>query len=91
MSLCHPSPKTPALRDELAFHLERAYEHAGRPSASEPLCRCQIVLEALPITTTEYSLLRNRLRNAERYSMQREKGAARFEIRQCLCSLGVSM
>ena len=90
MSLCRPSAKAPALRDELAFHLERAYEHAGHPPASEALRRCQFVLDALAISTSEYSLLRNRLRNAQRYSMQREGGAARFEIRLCLRSLAAS-
>jgi hypothetical protein len=35
----------------------------------------------------EYAVFRNRLRNAQRYSMQAEWGAARFEMRLLLRSL----
>ena len=75
MSVRNTFPTMPTLREELALYLKRAYEHAGRPSALDALSRCHFVLDALAVTTTEYAFLRNRLCNAERYSMQAERGS----------------
>jgi hypothetical protein len=90
MSVCNTPPTLPALREELALYLQRAYEHAGRPTALDALGQCLFVLDALAVTTTEYALLRNRLCNARRYSMQAERGAARFELRLLLRSLAAT-
>jgi hypothetical protein len=87
MSVCNALPSIPALRDELALYLIRAYEQAGRPSALDALNRCHFVLDTLAVTTMEYALFRNRLHNAQRYSIQAERGAARFELRLLLHSL----
>jgi len=78
------------LRQELSLHLSRAYEDAGRPTAADALHRCNVVLDALAMSTEEYALLRNRLRNAQRYSLQAERGAARFELRLVLRTLAAS-
>jgi len=86
MSVRSPSPTVLTLRAELAQCLARAYEDAGSPSAMEALNQCLLVLDALALTTTEYALYRNRLRNAQRYSLVDERGAARFELRLLLRS-----
>jgi hypothetical protein len=39
------------------------------------------ILEALPLTSTEFSLAVNRLANAQRYVQYGEHGAARYELR----------
>jgi hypothetical protein len=83
MSICH-APTLPALREEFLLYLKRAYELAGQPAAEEALRHCHVVLNSLAMATEEYSLLRNRLRNAQRYSLQAEQGAARFELRLLL-------
>lgn len=75
------------LRHDLAESLGRAYEQAGSPAGAEAMSRCLPTLEALATTAKEYLLLRNRLRNAHRYSLLSERGAARFEIRQMLTEL----
>jgi len=87
MSTCTSSPTLPAVREELSFYLQRACEKAGCPMASDALDRCFFLLDALALTTLEYAVFRNRLHNAQRYSMQAEWGAARFELRLILRSL----
>ena len=37
------------------------------------------LLESLPLATDEYSTATNRLRNAHRYLVSHERGAARYE------------
>jgi hypothetical protein len=87
MSICSTSPTLPAIREELSHCLQRACELAGCPAAIDALDRCLFLLDALALTTMEYAVFRNRLRNAQRYSMQAEWGAARFEMRLLLRSL----
>ena len=45
------------------------------------------IFESLPLSTAEYSLAMNRLRNAQRYLTSDELGAARCELRLLLCGL----
>jgi hypothetical protein len=90
MSVCNTSPTLPSLRAELALYLQRAYESAGCPAALDALGRCLFLIDALAVTTTEYALLRNRLHNAQRYSLQSEWGAARFELRLLLQALAAT-
>lgn len=86
MSVCHPSPTVSDLREELTRCLHRAHEHAGCPAALVALNRCLFVLDAMAISTADYALWRNRLRNARRYSEVQERGAAQFELRLLLHS-----
>jgi hypothetical protein len=44
-------------------------------------------LEALPLTTEEAALMRNRLANARNYLEAGERGAANYELRLLACSL----
>jgi hypothetical protein len=45
------------------------------------------LLESLPLSTGEYGVAKNRLRNAQRYLTSQERGAARFELRMLAGSL----
>jgi hypothetical protein len=45
------------------------------------------LLESLPLSTGEYGIGQNRLRNAERYLKSQEHGAARFELQMLAGSL----
>ena len=45
------------------------------------------LLESLPLSTGEYGIAQNRLRNAERYLRSQEHGAARFELQLLAGSL----
>jgi hypothetical protein len=45
------------------------------------------LLESLPLSTGEYGMAQNRLRNAERYLRSQEHGAARFELQMLAGSL----
>ena len=48
----------------------------------------QRLLEALPLSTEEFGLATNRLRNASRYLRSQERGAARYELKMLARSLG---
>ncbi len=58
---------------------------AGNPH--EVLIDIESFLGSLPLATDEYGLAQNRIRNARRYYLAREVGAARYELRLLLCSL----
>jgi|GEM_PF-4881558 len=88
MSVCTPIPKFPSLHAELVICLQRAYENMGLPTALDSLSRALFVIKTLALSTSEFALLHNRLCNARRYSMQEEWGAARFELRLLLHSMG---
>jgi hypothetical protein len=45
------------------------------------------IIESLSLSTAEFSLAMNRLRNARRYLSSDELGAARCELRLLLCGL----
>jgi len=47
----------------------------------------QRVMEALPLSTDEFGLATNRLRNASRYLRSHERGAARYELKMLARSL----
>jgi hypothetical protein len=44
-------------------------------------------LDSLPLATDEYGLASNRLRNAQRYLLSKERGAARYELQLLVASL----
>ena len=45
------------------------------------------MLNALPLSTSEFGLAVNRLKNAHRYLVSDERGAARYELRMLLGTL----
>ncbi|MBC8874784.1 MAG: hypothetical protein H8E44_35640 [Planctomycetes bacterium] len=55
--------------------------------AVEGLLDALTMLNALPLTTDEFGRAVNRLKNAHRYLVSNERGAARFELRLLLGSL----
>ncbi|HUG69921.1 MAG TPA: hypothetical protein VMM76_19370 [Pirellulaceae bacterium] len=46
----------------------------------EQLQQVRDLIEALPLATSEYGTAANRLRNAHRYLVSQERGAARYEL-----------
>jgi hypothetical protein len=44
------------------------------------LTEAALLLESLPLTTSEFALATNRLNNARRYLQSNERGAARYEL-----------
>jgi hypothetical protein len=57
----------------------------GQPSSDETPAVCfgrlRVLLDALPLDTTEFGLAVNRLANAQHYLETGEHGAGRFELR----------
>ena len=49
-------------------------------SADQELEELRFLLETLPLTTEQFSLATNRLKNAHGYVKARENGAARWEL-----------
>ena len=47
----------------------------------------QRIIESLPLSTDEFGLAMNRLRNASRYLRSHERGAARYELKMLARSL----
>ena len=77
-----------AIRHEVALTLaavQKMIECGHTPCDELDDVRC--LLESLPLTTGEYGVARNRLRNAHRYLKSQERGAARFELRLLAGSL----
>ena len=77
--LASATPDT--IRSELLQTVEHLLLYIRRDS--EVLVELQQVrdlLESLPLATDEYSTATNRLRNAHRYLVSKERGAARYEL-----------
>jgi hypothetical protein len=74
-----------------AFLREGLDEMLGQPSGHNmPLAcfgRLRVLLEALPLDSTEFGLAVNRLANARCYLESGEYGGARYELRLLLRSL----
>jgi hypothetical protein len=66
------------LRDVLDEFLD---ECSGHVDPVPYLEQSLLLLQALPLDTTEYGLAMNRLANARHYLESAEYGAARFELR----------
>jgi hypothetical protein len=68
-----------------AFFCENLDELLGQLSDHKPPVarfeRLRLLLEALPLDTTEFGLAVNRLANARHYMGSGEFGAARYELR----------
>ena len=54
----------------------------------ERLQQVREILDSLPLPTDEYATAFNRLRNAHRYLVSQERGAARYELALLAASLG---
>jgi hypothetical protein len=66
------------LREGLDELLKQLSDHKPPVARFEWL---RLLLEALPLDTTEFGLAQNRLANARRYLGSGEFGAARYELR----------
>ena len=67
---------------DLATAIELLVQRAGNGSVSpEQWRRADEILEALPLSSYEFSLARRRLGNARMYLHEGEKGAASFELK----------
>lgn len=88
-------PETQALvssseevRSQLVQHLQEWIDPPTEDSPEEgELLDALGMLSALPLSTSEFTLAVNRLRNARRYLAANEPGAARFELRLLLGSV----
>lgn len=61
--------------------VEALAEQVKRGSVNGQLNEVQELLEALPLSSGDFSRVLNNLRNAERYLRSRESGAASYELR----------
>ena len=75
-----PSPDE--VRHELVQHLRRLIVQDLKADGwKEQLTQAAMLLESLPLTTSEFGVATNRLNNARRYLEFDEQGAARYELR----------
>ena len=77
------------LRNQLVQHLQSLVDYPARElvKAEDKLLGALAMLNGLPLTTDEFGLAANRLKNAHRYFVAEEPGAARYELRLILSSL----
>lgn len=83
--------------DAAVAAVEALAEQVKRGSVSGQLNEVQELLEALPLSSGDFSRVLNNLRNAQRYLRSRESGAASYElrllagaVRSCLLASGGS-
>ena len=77
-----------ALRKLAAFRLRSLVQTLSDATrASDEMDNLRKIFESLPLSTAEFSLAMNRLRNARRYLSSNELGAARCELRLLFCGL----
>jgi hypothetical protein len=76
-----PSSRPTVIQQKFCESVERL-EKSIRQESSEfgELQHLAELLDALPLTTEEYGVARNRLRNASRYLRSGERGAAQYEL-----------
>ena len=76
------APSADEVRDQLVRSLRKlAGEDLEAAGWKERLTDAAMLLESLPLTTSEFSVATNRLNNARRYLASNEHGAARYELR----------
>lgn len=81
------SPTVDDLRFELARVLTTAITDLGSAIGINALLeQAMIVVDSLPMSTTEYSIVSNRLGNALHYANLGEPGAAKYELQLALRS-----
>jgi hypothetical protein len=61
--------------------LEALAEQVKHGNVNGPLGEVQVLLEALPLGSGDFSRVSNNLKNAERYLQSNEHGAAAYELR----------
>lgn len=78
----HLSPATPdTIRSELFQTLQYLLRAIHRDQdVLDELQQVRDLLDSLPLTSGEYGTATNRLRNAHRYLVSKERGAARYEL-----------
>ena len=74
------------LHETVHFVLENCLR--GGEDVREKIAEIRQLLEAVPLSTSEFGLATVRLDNAERYLNYGEPGAARYELRLLAGSLG---
>ncbi len=67
--------------DAAVAAVEGLAEQVKRGSVNGQLNEVHELLEALPLSSGDFSRVLNNLRNAERYLQSRESGAASYELR----------
>jgi hypothetical protein len=81
-----------ATPDTIRGELSQAIEHLMRclnqdADVLEGMQEVRGLLDSLPLSTDEYGTASNRLRNAYRYLVSQERGAAKYELRLLVGSL----
>ena len=71
--------------ESLLAQLDQNAESNG--DNGDDIVELQRLLEALPLSTEEFGLATNRLRNTSRYLRSQERGAARYELKMLARSL----
>ena len=67
--------------DAAVAAVEALAKRVKRGNVNGPLREVQELLEALPLSSGDFSRVANNLKNAERYLQSRERGAASYELR----------
>ena len=76
------------VRSRLIGRLERLVDRLPDDNGwLDGLMESLVMLNALPLSSHEFSVAVNRLRNAQRYLVAKEPGAAHFELSLLLASL----
>lgn len=75
------------IRQELRQAIEHLLVNLHRPDVPNDVQDVRDLLDSLPLATDEYATALNRLRNAHRYLVSQERGAARYELRLLAGSL----
>ena len=76
------------VRSQLAGRLRRLIDQeVDADGWLDELTEALVLLESLPLSTSEYGLAASRLNNARRYLESSERGAARYELRLVAGSL----
>jgi hypothetical protein len=80
------------IRGQLVQNLHRLIHRpaVNGSGADDNLLDALAMLNALPLSTSEFGLAVSRLKNARRYYVAEETGAARFELQLLLASLNHS-
>ena len=77
-----------SIRSGLVQHLQKLIDRAWSLKQEDDAFLDAVgMLNGLPLSTSEFTVAMNRLRNAHRYLVANEPGAARYELRLLLCSV----
>ena len=77
-----------SIRGTLVRHLQQLIDRSlALTAGDDALLDAVALLNGLPLSTSEFAVAMNRLRNAHRYLTANEPGAARYELRLLMCSV----